>query len=110
MASVPKTKIALVGNPNSGKSSLFNQLTGLNQKVGNFPGVTVDKKSGFTTLADGTIVEIVDLPGVYSIYPRSLDERIVSEILLDHHAAGLPDKIVVVADATNLKRSLLLLT
>ncbi|MCD9016177.1 ferrous iron transport protein B [Parachryseolinea silvisoli] len=110
MAPASKTKIALVGNPNSGKSSLFNQLTGLNQKVGNFPGVTVDKKSGFTTLADGTVVEIVDLPGIYSIYPRSLDERIVSEILLDHRSAELPDKIVVVADATNLKRSLLLLT
>jgi ferrous iron transport protein B len=110
MASAPKTKIALVGNPNSGKSSLFNQLTGLNQKVGNFPGVTVDKKSGFTTLPDGTVVEIMDLPGIYSIYPRSLDERIVSEILLDHRSASLPDKIVVVADATNLKRSLLLLT
>lgn len=110
MASASKTKIALVGNPNSGKSSLFNQLTGLNQKVGNFPGVTVDKKSGFTTLPDGTVAEIVDLPGIYSIYPRSLDERIVSEILLDHRSAALPDKIVVVADATNLKRSLLLLT
>jgi ferrous iron transport protein B len=103
-------KIALVGNPNSGKSSLFNQLTGLNQKIGNFPGVTVDKKSGICRMGDGADVEIVDLPGIYSIYPRSLDERIVSEILLDHHSKETPDKIVVVADATNLKRGLLLLT
>jgi ferrous iron transport protein B len=104
-----KRKIALVGNPNSGKSSLFNHLTGLNQKIGNFPGVTVDKKSG-TVMLDGEMVEIIDLPGVYSIYPRSLDEQIVSEVLLDHHSETTPDAIVVIADATNLKRSFLLLT
>ena len=106
----PRLKIALVGNPNSGKSSLFNHLTGLNQKIGNFPGVTVEKRSGFSTLLDGTTAEIIDLPGIYSLYPRSLDERIVSEILLDHASPLCPDKIVVTADATNLKRSLLLLT
>lgn len=106
----PRLKIALVGNPNSGKSSLFNHLTGLNQKIGNFPGVTVEKRSGLSTLADGTTAEIIDLPGIYSLYPRSLDERIVSEILLDHSSPFCPDKIVVTADATNLKRSLLLLT
>lgn len=100
----------MVGNPNSGKSSLFNWLTGLNQKVGNFPGVTVEKRSGHCALPDGRIAEIVDLPGVYSIYPRSLDERIVAQVLLDHHSANSPDLVVVVADATNLKRSLLLLT
>lgn len=105
-----RQKIALVGNPNSGKSSLFNHLTGLNQKIGNFPGVTVEKRSGFCTLPGNEVVEIVDLPGIYSIYPRSLDERIVSEILLDHHTDKSPDKVVVIADATNLKRSLLLLT
>lgn len=110
MAAPSRIKIALVGNPNSGKSSLFNHLTGLNQKIGNFPGVTVDKKSGVCTMPDGTVAEIMDLPGIYSIYPRSLDERIVSEVLLDHHSAGTPEKIVVVADATNLKRGLLLLT
>lgn len=110
MAAPSRIKIALVGNPNSGKSSLFNHLTGLNQKIGNFPGVTVDKKSGVCTMPDGTVAEIMDLPGIYSIYPRSLDERIVSEVLLDHHSASTPDKIVVVADATNLKRGLLLLT
>jgi ferrous iron transport protein B len=105
-----RVKIALVGNPNSGKSSMFNHLTGLNQKIGNFPGVTVEKRSGFSVLPDGTTAEIIDLPGIYSLYPRSLDERIVSEILLDHASPLCPDKIVVTADATNLKRSLLLLT
>ena len=105
-----RRKIALVGNPNSGKSSIFNQLTGLNQKIGNFPGVTVEKRSGLCTLEDGSIVEVVDLPGIYSIYPRSLDERIVSEVLLDHRSGNTPDKIIVIADATNLNRSLLLLT
>jgi ferrous iron transport protein B len=105
-----RLKIALVGNPNSGKSSLFNHLTGLNQKIGNFPGVTVDKKTGPCALPDGSIAAITDFPGVYSIYPRSIDERIVSEVLLNHHGENTPDKVVVVADATNLKRGLLLLT
>ena len=105
-----RLKIALLGNPNSGKSSLFNQLTGLNQKIGNFPGVTVDKKSGQFLLEDRSVVEVLDLPGTYSIYPRSLDEQIVAEVLLDHHSKNTPDKIVVIADATNLKRGLLLLT
>jgi ferrous iron transport protein B len=110
MSKARSSKIALVGNPNAGKSSLFNHLTGLNQKIGNFPGVTVEKKSGFCALPDGTTVEIVDFPGIYSIYPRSLDEKIVSEVLLDHHSSATPDKVVVVADATNLKRGLLLVT
>jgi ferrous iron transport protein B len=110
MSTQPRQKIALIGNPNSGKSSLFNQLTGLNQKIGNFPGVTVDKRSGICVLSNNSPVEVIDLPGVYSIYPRSLDEQIVTEILLNHHAKDTPDKIVVIADATNLKRGLLLLT
>lgn len=110
MSEKRRVRIALVGNPNAGKSSLFNYLTGLNQKIGNFPGVTVDKKSGYCTLPDETVAEIVDLPGIYSIYPRSLDERIVSEILLNHKSKEMPDKVVVIADATNLKRGLLLLT
>ncbi len=105
-----RTRIALVGNPNSGKSSIFNQLTGLNQKIGNFPGVTVEKRSGFCVLEDGSQVEIIDLPGIYSIYPRSLDEKIVSEVLLDHKSKSSPHKVVVIADTTSLKRSLLLLT
>lgn len=109
--SIPnRQKVALVGNPNSGKSSLFNQLTGLKQKIGNFPGVTVEKRSGISTLPDGSSIEVIDLPGIYSIYPRSLDEQIVAEILLNHHSSSTPDKIVVIADATNLKRGLLLLS
>lgn len=110
MANQRRQKIALVGNPNSGKSSLFNQLTGLKQKIGNFPGVTVEKRSGVTTLLDGSEAEITDLPGIYSIYPRSLDEKIVTEYLLNHRSPSTPDKVVVIADATNLKRGLLLLT
>jgi ferrous iron transport protein B len=110
MSAHSRPKIALIGNPNSGKSSLFNYLTGLNQKVGNFPGVTVEKKIGYTTLPNHTTAEIIDLPGIYSIYPRSLDERIVAETLLDHTATSAPEKIVVVIDATNIKRGLLLLT
>ena len=104
-----RRRVALVGNPNSGKSSLFNQLTGLNQKVGNFPGVTVDKKTGSFSL-DGETVEVVDLPGTYSIYPRSEDERVVTSTLLDTHNPVFPDLIVVTADASNLKRNLLLFT
>jgi ferrous iron transport protein B len=103
-------KIALIGNPNTGKSSLFNQLTGLRQHVGNYPGITLDKKWGECRLDDETQVEILDLPGVYSVFPRSLDERVVMDILSDSHHADYPDAIVVVADATNLQRNLLLFT
>ena len=110
MSEKKRPKIALLGNPNSGKSSLFNRLTGLNQKVGNFPGVTVEKRSGICMLPNGESAEIIDLPGAYSIYPRTLDEQIVADILLDHHSPATPDKIVVIADATNLKRGLLLVT
>ena len=110
MAESRRLKIALVGNPNSGKSSLFNHLTGLNQKIGNFPGVTVEKRSGFCSLENGEQAEIIDLPGIYSIYPRSLDEQIVAEVLLDHHSPSTPDKVIVIVDVTNLKRGLLLLT
>lgn len=110
MGTSGKLKIALVGNPNSGKSSLFNYLTGLNQKIGNFPGVTVEKKSGFCLLPENISAEIIDLPGTYSIYPRSLDEQIVAEVLLDHRSATTPDKVVVIVDATNVKRGFLLLS
>ncbi len=103
-------KIALVGNPNSGKSTLFNVLTGLNQKIGNFPGVTVDKKTGFCKLPDRRIAQIIDLPGTYSFYPKSRDERIVMEALADKSNSAHPDLIIFVADASNLKRNLLLYT
>src|ERR1051326_2262909 len=101
--------IALVGNPNSGKSSLFNCLTGLNQKVGNFPGVTVDKKTGTARLS--TInAEIIDLPGTYSLYPRRLDEWVSYKVLLQQDPAIKADVVVAVADASNLKRHLLFCT
>lgn len=100
-------KIAITGNPNSGKTSLFNALTGLNQKVGNFPGVTVDKKTGYCTLAPGDTAIVTDLPGTYSLYPRSADEVVACSVLLDPANPVYPDLIIVVADASNLKRNLL---
>ncbi|MBK6826869.1 MAG: ferrous iron transport protein B [Chitinophagaceae bacterium] len=99
--------IALVGNPNSGKSSLFNCLTGLNQKVGNFPGVTVDKKSGHTKLSDTLTADVVDLPGSYSLYPRRLDEWVSYRVMLNQDQEIRADVVVAVADASNLKRNLL---
>ncbi len=104
------SKVALIGNPNSGKSSLFNQLTGLNQKVGNFPGVTVDKKTGYCQLSPTHKVQIIDLPGTYSLYPKSLDERVIIDLLYDPASHHFPDLVVVTADASNLKRNLLLYT
>jgi len=110
MSAKKNLKIALVGNPNSGKTTLFNLLTGLNQRTGNFPGVTVDKKSGTMKLPNGKQAELIDLPGTYSIYPKTLDEQIVQEVLLDKDHDQHPDTIIVVADASNLKRNLLLFT
>jgi len=101
-------KIALVGNPNTGKSTLFNLLTGLNQKIGNFPGITVDKKVGYCKLASGRQAEIIDLPGTYSLYPKSRDEGIVFQVLADKSNTAHPDLVILVADATNLRRNLLL--
>jgi ferrous iron transport protein B len=102
--------LALIGNPNAGKSSLFNQLTGLRQKTGNFPGVTVDKKSGTWPFDPQTNITVVDLPGVYSIYPKSLDEQLVTDILANPAHPDYPDVAVVVIDASNLHRNLLLFT
>ncbi|HHC78957.1 MAG TPA: ferrous iron transport protein B [Flavobacteriia bacterium] len=107
MRSTKVIKVALVGNPNTGKSSIFNQLTGLNQKVSNYPGVTVEKKSGFAKLSDEVSATIEDLPGTYSINPSSLDENIVLQALLNP-ANQYPDIVVVVADVENLKRNLFL--
>src|SRR3954469_1213976 len=109
MAEVKRLRIALAGKPNSGKSSLFNQLTGLNQKIGNFPGVTVEKRTGSMTV-NNLPVDIMDLPGIYSLYARSLDEKIVAEIFGNHGSEYYPDEVVVIADAVNLKNSFLLLT
>ena len=99
--------IALVGNPNSGKSSIFNSLTGLNQKVGNFPGVTVDKKTGLSRISEKLSVKIIDLPGTYSLYPKRNDEWVSYKVLLDQDPHIKADIIVLVADASNLKRNLL---
>ncbi|MHA8061733.1 ferrous iron transport protein B [Aquirufa beregesia] len=102
------TRIALIGNPNAGKSSLFNTLTGMNQKTGNFPGVTMDKLTGIWELEPGRNIEILDLPGIYSIYPKSIDEELVINILGNPKHPDYPDMAIVVADASNLKRNLLL--
>ena len=100
--------IALVGNPNSGKTSLFNALTGLNQQVGNFPGVTVDKKTGFISLDEDTKAELTDLPGTYSLYPRRADEWVAYKVLMNADPEEVkPDLVLLVADASNLKRNLL---
>jgi len=96
-----------VGNPNSGKSSLFNALTGLNQKVGNFPGVTVDKKTGSTDLSAGHSVRIIDLPGTYSLYPKRADEWVTYKVLLGQDHGIHADMVVLLVDASNLKRNLL---
>jgi len=101
-------RLALIGNPNSGKTSLFNQLTGLNQKVGNFPGVTVDRKTGIAQLGGQRRAEVVDLPGTYSLYPKSLDERVIADLLYNPLSPDYPDFVVVTVDASNLRRNLLL--
>ena len=106
MSTTTPKNIILIGNPNTGKSTLFNSLTGLNQKIGNFPGVTVDKKTGNYTYKNNTIT-VVDLPGTYSLSPNSEDERVAKEYIESAHQNDL---ILVIADATNLKRNLLLYT
>ncbi|MEM6380240.1 MAG: ferrous iron transport protein B, partial [Bacteroidota bacterium] len=103
-------KVALVGNPNSGKTSLFNQLTGLQQKVGNFPGVTVDKKIGTVKLDGDFAIKLIDFPGTYSFYPTSRDEKIVVETFVNPSSPDYPDAFIYVADVTKLEKHLLLLT
>ena len=102
-----KLNIALVGNPNSGKTSLFNTLTGLNQKVGNFPGVTVDKKTGSCRISENLTSTIIDLPGTYSLYPKRADEWVAYKVLMNQDKDIKPDMVLLVADASNLKRNLL---
>lgn len=110
MKKIEEIKISLVGNPNTGKTSLFNNLTGLNQKVGNYPGITVDKKQGICKLSNKIGGIVTDLPGTYSINPTSIDESIVLDILLNTQNEDYPDVVVVVAEVENLKRNLLLFT
>jgi ferrous iron transport protein B len=102
--------VALIGNPNTGKTSVFNALTGLNQKVGNYPGITVDKKEGVCKLSRGVKAHVLDLPGTYSLNASSLDENVVIELLLNKNDKDFPDVAVIVSDVENLKRNLLLFT
>ena len=102
--------VALIGNPNTGKTSVFNALTGLNQKVGNYPGITVDKKQGVCRLSRGVKAHVLDLPGTYSLNASSLDENVVIELLLNKNDKDYPDVAVFVSDVENLKRNLLLFT
>ena len=102
--------VALIGNPNTGKTSVFNRLTGLNQQVGNYPGITVEKKQGICKLPRGVKAHVLDLPGTYSLNASSLDENVVIELLLNKNDKDFPDVAVVVTDIENLKRNLLLFT
>jgi len=102
--------VALIGNPNTGKTSVFNQLTGLNQQVGNYPGITVEKKVGFCKLPHNINANVIDLPGTYSLNASSADESVVIELLLNKKDKLFPDVVVVVSEVENLKRNLLLFT
>ncbi len=103
-------KVALIGNPNVGKTSVFNDLTGLNQQVGNYPGITVEKKQGICKLTESVKAKIIDLPGTYSLNASSIDENVVIELLLNKNDEDFPDVAVVVTEVENLKRNLLLFT
>ena len=107
---VKNINVALIGNPNTGKTSVFNALTGLNQKVGNYPGITVEKKQGSCRLDRTTKARILDLPGTYSLNASSMDESVVVELLLNKNDLDFPDVAIVVTDVENLKRNLLLFT
>lgn len=107
--STPSTRIALIGNPNTGKTSLFNTLTGMRQRVGNYSGVTVEKKTGTWSLPNGREVELIDLPGTYSLSASSLDERVAVDVITGHGLGQkAPDLVVVVVDVENLRRNLFL--
>ncbi len=107
---VGNINIALIGNPNVGKTSVFNQLTGLNQQVGNYPGITVEKKQGVCKLSSNLKATILDLPGTYSLNASSLDENVVIELLLNKNDKDYPEVAIVVTEVENLKRNLLLFT
>ena len=110
MTSKQNINIALIGNPNTGKTSVFNQLTGLNQQVGNYPGITVEKKIGFCKLPHNIKANILDLPGTYSLNASSIDENVVIELLLNKNDKLFPDVVLLITDVENLKRNLLLFT
>ena len=103
-------QVALIGNPNTGKTSVFNQLTGLKQQVGNYPGITVEKKVGQCMLSETCSATVLDLPGTYSLNASSIDENVVIEVLLNKKDPNFPDVIAVITDVENLKRNLLLFT
>ncbi len=103
----PIPSVALVGNPNAGKSSLFNALTGARQKIANYPGVTVERKAGHASFADGRPIALIDLPGTYSLTPASLDEAVTRDVVLGKQAGEKrPDALIVVVDAANLDNHL----
>ena len=105
MVSKQNINVALIGNPNVGKTSVFNQLTGLNQQVGNYPGITVEKKIGFCKLPNNIKANILDLPGTYSLNASSIDENVVIELLLNKNDKLYPDVALVITDVENLKRN-----
>ena len=101
--------VALAGNPNVGKTTVFNQLTGLRQKVANYPGVTVERKDGSFVAGDGRRIDVVDVPGTYSLNPRSLDEEVAYRVLIGAiEGARRPDLVVCLVDASNVERNLYL--
>src|SRR5690606_31571367 len=102
-----KKTIALLGNPNVGKTSLFNRITKLNQKVGNYPGITVEKRQGIVK-ANNTEYNIIDLPGTYTLYPNSLDEEVVLNTLLNKEDKDYPDLVVVVSEPSTLSRGVII--
>ncbi len=110
MKSKQTINVALIGNPNTGKTSVFNQLTGLNQQVGNYPGITVEKKIGFCKLSNNVKANVLDLPGTYSLNASSMDENVVIELLLNKNDKLFPDVALLITDVENLKRNLLLFT
>src|SRR5438477_805207 len=110
-ADATELTVALAGNPNSGKTTIFNALTGLRQKVANYPGVTVEKKTGRCHLPDGRWASIIDLPGTYSLISRSPDEQVAMEVLRGLRPdTPAPDAVIVVVDASNLQRNLYLVS
>src|SRR5688500_12487210 len=98
--------MALVVNPDVGKCSLLNALTGLGRRPGNFPGITVDKSTGRFDLGEGNMAEVTDLPGTYSLFPKSEDEAVPYSLLLDETGKNYPALVIYIADASNLKRNL----